>query len=65
MRKFDYSFLEDRVSSKILNLVSIIYDIKGKESVRLANNPNLFIRLKNKAIRDSIKGSNAIENISF
>ena len=63
MRKFDYSFLEDRVSSKILNLVSIIYDIKGKESVRLANNPNLFIRLKNKAIRDSIKGSNAIENI--
>ena len=63
MRKFDYSFLEDKVSAKILNLTSIIYDIKGKESVRLANNPNLFNKLKTKAIRDSIKGSNAIENI--
>ena len=63
MRKFDYSFLEDKVSSKTLNLISIIYDIKGKESVRLQSNPKLFNKLKAKAIRDSIKGSNAIENI--
>lgn len=63
MRKFDYSFLEKEVPAKILNLTSIIYDIKGKESVRLKNNPKLFIKLKAKAIRDSIKGSNAIENI--
>ena len=43
--------------------MSIIYDIKGKESVRLHDNPNLFKKLKEKAVRDSIKGSNAIENI--
>ena len=63
MRKFDYSFLENQVPARLLNLTAIIYDIKGKESVRLKNNPNLFQKLKAKAIRDSIKGSNAIENI--
>lgn len=63
MRKFDYSFLEELVPAKLLNLTAIIYDIKGKESVRLKNSPSLFDKLKEKAIRDSIKGSNAIENI--
>ncbi len=46
-----------------MNLLAVIYDIKGKESVRLNDNPKLFDKLKKKAIRDSIKGSNAIENI--
>lgn len=63
MRKFDYSFLENQVPARLLNLTAIIYDIKGKESVRLHDNPRLFKKLKDKAIRDSIKGSNAIENI--
>lgn len=63
MRKFDYSFLENQIPARLLNLTAIIYDIKGKESVRLHDNPKLFRKLKEKAIRDSIKGSNAIENI--
>ena len=63
MRKFDYSFLENQVPAKLLNLTALIYDIKGKESVRLNSNPKLFNKLKEKTIRDSIKGSNAIENI--
>ena len=63
MRKFDYSFLENQVPAKLLNLTAVIYNIKGKESVRLHDNPKLFERLKEKAIRDSIKGSNEIENI--
>lgn len=63
MRKFDYSFLEKQIPARLLNLTAIIYDIKGKESVRLNSNPSLFKKLKDKAIRDSIKGSNAIENI--
>lgn len=63
MRKFDYSFLENQVPARLLNLTAIIYDIKGKESVRLEDNPKLFKKLKEKAVRDSIKGSNAIENI--
>ena len=63
MRKFDYSFLENKVSSRVLNLTSIIYDIKGKESIRIQERPKLFNKLQKKAIRDSIKGSNEIENI--
>ena len=63
MRKFDYSFLENQVPARLLNLIAIIYDIKGKESARLNDNPKIFKKLKEKAIRDSIKGSNAIENI--
>lgn len=63
MRSFDYSFLEDKVPARLLNLTAIIYDIKGKESVRLNESPKLFEKLRKKAIRDSIKGSNAIENI--
>ena len=63
MRKFDYSFLENKIPCNLLNLAAVIYDIKGKESIRLQTNPKLFKHLKEKAIRDSIKGSNAIENI--
>ena len=63
VRKYDYSFLKDKVSGRIISLLSIVYDIKGKESVRLLSSSNLFNKLKKKAIRDSIKASNAIENI--
>lgn len=63
MKKFDYSFLKNDLSAQIFRLATIIYDIKGKESERVKDNPSLFNKLKKKAIRDSIKGSNAIENI--
>lgn len=63
MRKFDYSFLKELVPSEILDITSIIYDIKGKEDYRLKNNPNSFSKLMDKAIIDSIKASNEIENI--
>ena len=52
VRKFDYSFLKDKVSGKIVSLLSVVYDIKGKESVRLNSSPSLFKKLKAKAIRD-------------
>lgn len=63
VRKFDYSFLKKNVSAQLMNLSSIIYDIKGKESIRIQDNPSLFNKLKARAIIESIKGSNAIENI--
>ena len=63
VRKFDYSFLKELVPVEILDLTNIIYDIKGKEDYRLDNNPKLFSKLKSKAIIDSIKASNEIENI--
>lgn len=63
VRKFDYSFLKKDVPGSTISLLSVVYDIKGKESVRLLSSPSLFSKLKKKAIRDSIKASNAIENI--
>lgn len=63
VRKFDYSFLKDKISGRIVSLISIICDINGKENARLLSSPSLFNKLKKKAIRDSIKASNAIENI--
>lgn len=63
MRKYDYSFLKNDISSSYLNLAAIIYDIKGKESARINNEPSLFNKLYKKALVDSVKGSNAIENI--
>ncbi len=63
VRKFDYSFLKKDISSSTLSMLSIVYDIKGKERERLISSPSLFNKLKKKAIRDSIKASNAIENI--
>ena len=63
VRKFDYSFLKDKISGSIVSLISIICDINGKENARLLSSPSLFNKLKKKAIRDSIKASNAIENI--
>ena len=63
VRKFDYSFLKDKVPARTISLLSIIYDINGKESVRLSPTSPLFKKLKKVAIRDSIKASNEIENI--
>ena len=63
MRKFDYSFLKNMVPSDIIGLTSIIYAIKGKEDYRIAKSQKLFSKLKEKAIVDSIKNSNEIENI--
>lgn len=63
MRTYDYTFLKDKIPATTLHLASIIYDIRAKEKDRINKNPRLFDTLLKKAIRDSIKGSNAIENI--
>lgn len=63
MRKFDYSFLKGLVPSKLLNLISSIYDIKGRKEDRIGENPKLFETFKVKAFFNSIKYSNQIDSI--
>lgn len=63
MRRFDYSFLKDDSSNDILRLSYIISDLKSKEDFRKIQYKDSFDELKNKAIVESIKGSNAIEGI--
>ena len=43
MRKFDYSFLEELVPAKLLNLTAIIYDIKGAIDINKWSNPIINI----------------------
>lgn len=63
MRKYDYSFLKKNIPSNIVGLAEIIADLKGKEEFRKLQYPETFESLKNKAIIESVKGSNAIEGI--
>lgn len=63
MRRFDYSFLKSEVPGDIVNITSIIADLKAKEEIRKISNEKTFESLRKKAIVESVKGSNAIEGI--
>lgn len=63
MHIFDYSFLQNEISADISGLSNIIYDLKGKNTLRKQTNSKVFESLRASAIIDSISGSNAIEGI--
>jgi len=63
MRKFDYGFLKDGVSTDLFGLASIIADLKSKEGLRKLQYVDTFEALKKKAVIESVKSSNAIEGI--
>ena len=63
MRKYDYSFLKKGISMQVFDLATIIYDLKSKEDMRKTQHEKTFENLKDIAIVESIKGSNAIEGI--
>lgn len=63
MRKYDYSFLKKEIPGKIVGLTDIISDLKSKEEFRKLQYEDTFESLRNKAIIESVKGSNAIEGI--
>ena len=63
MRKYDYCFLKDGIPGKIIGLTTIIADLKSKEEFRKQQYGKTFERLQQKAIVESVKGSNAIEGI--
>jgi Fic family protein len=63
MRKYDYSFLKKRIPGNIVGLTEIIADLKSKEEFRKLQYTETFESLRQKAIIESVKGSNAIEGI--
>ena len=63
MRKYDYCFLKDGIPGNIIGLTTIIADLKSKEEFRKQQYGKTFERLQQKAIVESVKGSNAIEGI--
>ena len=63
MRKFDYSFLEISIPANIASLSAIIADLHAKGDCRKLQYADSYERLRQKAIVESVKSSNAIEGI--
>ncbi len=63
MRKFDYSFLETSIPANISSLSAIIADLRAKGDFRKLQYSDSYEKLRQKAIVESVKGSNAIEGI--
>jgi len=63
MRKYDYSFLKSSVPGNIVGLTDIISDLRSREEFRKLQYGETFEKLRQKAIIESVKGSNAIEGI--
>ena len=63
MRRYDYSFQKSRIPGNIVGLTDIIADLKSKEEFRKLQYTETFETLRQKAIIESVKGSNAIEGI--
>src|SRR5574344_2213170 len=64
MHTFDYSFLKKiELPPYFLSLSNLIFTMKGKESAARREDPSIYESLKQIAIVQSVKGSNAIEGI--
>ena len=63
MRTFDYSFIKKQVPGQIVSISNVISDLNARETIRRKQNPKEFDALKQRAIVESVKGSNAIEGI--
>ena len=63
MHVYDYSFLKDKIPGNIVGLTDIIADLKAREEFRKLQYNETFEILRQKAIIESVKGSNAIEGI--
>jgi len=64
MRKFDYSFLKNSLlPGKLLGITNSIAELKALDQIRKRDFPSIFPKLESIAKIQSVKGSNAIENI--
>jgi Fic family protein len=64
MRKFDYSFLKNALlPTSLLGITNSIAELKALDKIRKRDFENIFTKLESIAKVQSVKGSNAIENI--
>ena len=63
VHRFDYRFLAESVPSELANLTNILYDLRARNELRLHERPEAFRALRESAIIESVRGSNAIEGI--
>ena len=64
MKKFDYSFLKNSLlPANLLGIASSIAELKALDKIRKRDFQTIFTKLEVIAKVQSVKGSNAIENI--
>ncbi len=63
MRTFDYSFLKKEIPGTIVGTIGIIADLNARNQIRKMQYEEAFNELRQKAIIESVKGSNEIEGI--
>ncbi len=63
MHLFDYSFLKKTVPTEIVSTAMVVTDLRAKEKIRKINGKSTLEILREKAVIESVRDSNAIEGI--
>lgn len=63
MHRFDYRFLSDSVPAEIASVTRLVYDLRARNDIRLNEDSGMRESLREAAIVESVRGSNAIEGI--
>lgn len=63
MHVFDYRFLAEAIPAELAAVTNIIFDLRARNDMRLQEDEGAFESLRQAAIVESVRGSNAIEGI--
>lgn len=63
MHVYDYRFLADLIPASYAGVTNLIYDLRACNEMRRRNDSDTFERLREAAVVESVRGSNAIEGI--
>ena len=63
MHRFDYRFLKTQIPGQLVGISNLVADLNSRESLRRAEHPDTFQRLREVALIETVRGSNAIEGI--
>ena len=63
MHRFDYRFLADAIPAELSGASNVLFDLRGRNDMRMQQDERLFEQLRQAAIVESVRGSNAIEGI--
>lgn len=63
MHIYDYSFLKEQTPGTLMNISNILFDLRARDQIRRGSNIPVYDAMRQSAIIDSVRASNAIEGI--
>ena len=63
MHVFDYRFLAGDVPAELSGASNVLFDLRARNALRMSEQPEAYDELRQAAIVESVRGSNAIEGI--